>query len=95
VPVDPLAFFKQQKDHSFDIIICSLGIMYMEKEQEILREIHRVLTKDGHLISAHWTHPSRNQMLRVLKSTGKFMTEGRDALKGHSTKLEIEDHSFR
>lgn len=44
---DMLSFLKSCNDNSFDIVICSWAIKY-QKPKEVIKEVSRVLKKDGH-----------------------------------------------
>ena len=41
-------------DNSFDVVICSLGLMYFSYPQKALREMHRVLKPGGRVTALVW-----------------------------------------
>jgi len=46
-------------DASFDIALCTLGLMYMPEPEQALREMRRVLRPGGRLVLAVWGERSR------------------------------------
>lgn len=43
-------------DESFDVALCSLGLMYVPDPEEALREMHRVLAPGGRAAAGVWGH---------------------------------------
>jgi len=48
-----------QPDASFDVVICSLGLMYVPDPDQAIREMRRVLRPGGRLVIAVWGERSR------------------------------------
>ena len=48
-----------QPDASFDVVICSLGLMYVPDPEQAMREMRRVLRPSGRLVIAVWGERSR------------------------------------
>jgi SAM-dependent methyltransferase len=46
-------------DHSFDVVLCALGLMYVPDPEQALREMRRVLRPGGRMIAAVWGHRDR------------------------------------
>ena len=41
-------------DHSFDVVLCALGLMYMPNPLKAMGEIYRVLRPGGRAVAAVW-----------------------------------------
>ena len=46
-------------DHSFDVVLCALGLMYVPNPEHALLEMRRVLRKPGRIILAVWGERAR------------------------------------
>jgi ubiquinone/menaquinone biosynthesis C-methylase UbiE len=52
---------------SFDAVICSHGLVYTTNREKALREMFRVLAKDGRIAISAWSTPDRSIALGILQ----------------------------
>ena len=55
------------KNESFDAVTIGFGIRNFEKLDESLQQIHRVLTKNGHLLILEMNEPQKGLLLKAYK----------------------------
>ena len=96
-PAEQLPF----PDENFDLILCQFGLMFFTDRNAALKEIHRVLRKDGRVVLSVWQgldrHPFYQTLHNVsLRHFGKSSVETVFSL-GNSDELHrlLTDCGFR
>jgi SAM-dependent methyltransferase len=59
-------------DHTFDVVLCSLAIMYVIDREAAAREIARVLSPGGRLVASVWAGPDECDAVRFQQTAGRF-----------------------
>jgi SAM-dependent methyltransferase len=59
-------------DHSFDVVLASLSLMYVIDREAAAREIARVLRPGGRLVAAVWGGPDQCDIVRFQVTAGSF-----------------------
>jgi SAM-dependent methyltransferase len=55
-------------EHSFDVILCRMGVMFFPKPNIALKEMFRVLKPSGRLALSFWNSPELNPWLTLIVS---------------------------
>jgi ubiquinone/menaquinone biosynthesis C-methylase UbiE len=61
-PAEQLLF----PDEHFDLILCQFGLMFFTNKHAALKEMHRVLRKDGHVVLSVWQGLDRHPFYQTL-----------------------------
>jgi ubiquinone/menaquinone biosynthesis C-methylase UbiE len=61
-PAEQLPF----PDENFDLILCQCGLMFFTDRHVALKEMHRVLRKDGHVVLSVWQGLDRHPFYQTL-----------------------------
>jgi ubiquinone/menaquinone biosynthesis C-methylase UbiE len=96
-PAEQLPF----PDENFDLILCQFGLMFFADRHAALKEMHRVLRKDGHVVLSVWQGLDRHPFYQTLHDVslrhfGKSSVETVFSL-GNADKLHklLTDSGFR
>jgi ubiquinone/menaquinone biosynthesis C-methylase UbiE len=96
-PAEQLPF----PDENFDLILCQFGLMFFTDRHAALKEMHRVLRRDGRVVLSVWQGLDRHPFYQTLHDVslrhfGKSSVEAVFSL-GNSDKLHnlLTDSGFR
>jgi ubiquinone/menaquinone biosynthesis C-methylase UbiE len=62
------------EDHSFDVALCSLGLMYVPDPVKALQEMHRVLKPSGRIAAAVWGQRSNCGWADIFEIVDRHVT---------------------
>ena len=57
------------KDHSFDVVVCGFGIMFMPDKQKAYSEARRVLKPGGRIVMTAWDRIETTPIMAITEST--------------------------